>query len=480
MKKVPVFSHCLIFAAASACFSQWLIAGVPGAVPGVPGTVPGVGVPGAIPGGVPGMAVPGGVPGGAPGMVAPGGVPGGVPGAGGQQVQGLQNLNPQVKRVPIWDPARGPMPPMMAIQLLTGNGFTARSYYNGVPDLSSREASQVRTRDVIKRKLQTIKLPPMGQDGKGFDGMNMSAVLNLLEAEIKKYDPTGTGISLVINPYIDPGGAAISPTPVPGGGANGPAGPGDGMAIDPVTGLPLGGGAGPVGGAPAIDPITGLPLNTGVPGAAPGLPGVPGVGGVPGMGGGVPGLGGVPGMGGAPGMGMPGLGGMPGAGGGAAPSTAMQGAFDPEQVKVMNLGRGLPAMTVKQVLDVVAMSFDHPIQYVVMDHGVMFFQQDPQFANTVTRTFTLNLNTRSLAQLGIQTPQLGGGGGQGQGGGGQGPGGQGPGGQGTGGDYPGGDAGGEMMQKQKIRPFNSMGGYYSPQRFNSFSARPTPNPNFRR
>ena len=102
------------------------------------------------------------------------------------------------------------MPPMMAIQLLTGNGFTARSYYNGVPDLSSREASQVRTRDVIKRKLQTIKLPPMGQDGKGFDGMNMSVVLKTLEDEIKKFDPTGTGISLVINPYIDPGGAAIA------------------------------------------------------------------------------------------------------------------------------------------------------------------------------------------------------------------------------------------------------------------------------
>ena len=145
-------------------------------------------------------------------------------------------------------------------------------------------------------------------------------------------------------------------------------------------------------------------------------------------------------------------------------------------------------MTAKQVLDLIAMSFDHPIQYVVMDHGVMFFQQDPQFANTVTRTFTLNLNTRSLAQLGIQTPQLGGGGGQGQGGGqgggGQGPGGQGPGGQGPDGGYPGGDGGGdgggEMMQMQKIRPFNSMGGYYSPQRFNSFSARPKPNPNFRR
>jgi hypothetical protein len=136
-------------------------------------------------------------------------------------------------------------------------------------------------------------------------------------------------------------------------------------------------------------------------------------------------------------------------------------------------------MTAKQVLDVVAMSFDHPIQYVVMDHGVMFFQQDPQFANTVTRTFTLNLNTRSLAQLGIQTPQLGGGGGGG---------GQGQGGGGQGGGYPGGAEGSgpdegmgeEMMAIPKIRPFNSMGGYHSPQRFNSFSARPKPSPKFRR
>ena len=94
------------------------------------------------------MAVPGGVPGGLP-MAPDGGVPGlevCLVEAGGQQVQGLQNLSPQVKRVPIWDPAQcGPMPPMMAIQLLTGNGFTARSYYNGVPDLVSLKPAKCAT-----------------------------------------------------------------------------------------------------------------------------------------------------------------------------------------------------------------------------------------------------------------------------------------------------------------------------------------------
>ena len=110
-------------------------------------------------------------------------------------------------------------------------------------------------------------------------------------------------------------------------------------------------------------------------------------------------------------------GGMP-YGWGGAPSTAMQGTFDPSTVKINGLTGPLFNIRAKDLLDTIVMSFDHPIQYVVLDTGIMFFQQDPKFAGTVTRTFSLNLNSRSLAQLGIQTPQLGGGGGgQGQGGG---------------------------------------------------------------
>jgi hypothetical protein len=179
-------------------------------------------------------------------------------------------------------------------------------------------------------------------------------------------------------------------------------------------------------------------------------------------------------------------------GGGGAQSTAMKGAFDPEVVKINGLGSPMVNMTAKQILDIVTMSFDHPIQYVVLDQGIMFFQQNPKFAGTVTQTFQLNLNSRSLAQLGIQTPQLGGGGGQGNGsGGGQGNGsgggGQGngsggyPGGPGgSGGGYPGGPGsgggpgmgpepgmGGIEKNINRFRPFNSMGGY---QRLNSFTS----------
>ena len=448
------------------------------AVPGgVPGGVPGMAVPGGVPGGVPGMAVPGGV----PGMAVPGGVPGATPGAG---VVGQQSVTPPVIKRPGWTPAMGPMNPNAALALLMGNGFGAKSYYNGVPDLSAgANKREVRTRDVIKSKLLDIVIPKVDP----LHDVTMNEVVTRLQLLLRQSDPSGVGFNMVVNQFIDPGGAAIAPTPAPGGGAAGPAGPGGGMAIDPVTGLPIDGGGDPGGAAPQIDPVTGLPI-TGAPAGFPGgVPGVPGAGGgIPGMAG--PGLGGVPGMGGMPGMG----GGMPGMGGGEAPSTAMQGAFDPSTVKINGLTGPLFNIRAKDLLDTIVMSFDHPIQYVVLDTGIMFFQQDPKFAGTVTRTFSLNLNSRSLAQLGIQTPQLGqgGGGGQGQGGGqggGQGPGGYPGGADPSGGGYPEGGGSGEPQMAMpkyggypKMRPFNSMGGYYAPGNFNSFSARPQGFPNFRR
>ena len=471
MKKVPVFSHRLIFAAAAACFSQWLIAGVPGAVPGVPGTIPGVAVPGTIPGGVPG-----GVPGGIPGMTTPGAIPGGVPGGGGivippvsgQNGAGQVSLTPPVQQRPGWTPAMGPMRPDLALSLLIGNGFTAKAYYNGVPDLSERGAKKIRSRDMIKGKLRNLIIPKV----EPLHDLTMKEAMARLDTLFRESDPSKVGFNLAVNPFIDPGGAAVAPTnPNNGGGA---AGPGGGMTIDPVTGLPIGGDPTGGGASPQIDPVTGLPVAAPV-GGAPGLPGAPGgLPGVPGAPGGLPGMGvGLPGMGG----GLPGMGGgLPGAGGGA-PSSAMQGAFDPDQVKVNGLNSPMFNMTAKQILDVVAMAFDHPIQYVVLDQGIMFFQQDPKFAGTVTQTFRLNLNSRSLAQLGIQTPQLGQGGGGGQNGGqgngagqpGGGPGGAYPGGQGAGGGYPGGEDPGMEMQKYRarnnFRPFNSMGGY----RFNSIT-----------
>ena len=95
-------------------------------------------------------------------------------------------------------------------------------------------------------------------------------------------------------------------------------------------------------------------------------------------------------------------GGLPGMGG----SSPSAGAFDQTTVKVRGLKKGLLNMTAKQILDIVTMSFDSPIQYIVTDQGIMFLQQKPELAGTVTRGYQLNLNMRSLAMMGISTPQL--------------------------------------------------------------------------
>ena len=350
------------------------------------------------------------------------------------------------------------MTPDQALQILMSNGFMARPYYSGVPDavVIKTVDNRARMRAMINAKLSTMIVPKINP----LHDFTMAEAIESLENTFKKADPAGVGFRMYINPFVDPGGVPINTT---GGGANtggptGPAGPGGGQPmIDPNTGLPVGPG-GPMGGGTGgmIDPNTGLPVGGGgAPGGFPGggagpgmAPGLPGAGGgLPGAGGGLPGAGGgLPGMGG----GLPGMGG--GAPGGGATPT---GAFDPETVKLRGLTKEMNGMTAKQVLDIVCMSFDTPIQYVVTDQGLMFLQQRPELWGTVTRTFQMNLNSRTLNMMGVATPQLqapqGGGGqpgGQPGGGGPAQPGGQ-PGGfpgQGAGGGgqggYPGGGPGG--------------------------------------
>ena len=179
-------------------------------------------------------------------MAVPGGVPGGVPGATpGAGVVGQQSVTPPVIKRPGWTPAMGPMNPNAALALLMGNGFGAKSYYNGVPDLSAgANKREVRTRDVIKSKLLDIVIPKVDP----LHDVTMNEVITRLQLLLRQSDPSGVGFNMVVNQFIDPGGAAIAPTPAPGGGTAGPGGPGGGMAIDPVTGLPTGGGGDPTGG----------------------------------------------------------------------------------------------------------------------------------------------------------------------------------------------------------------------------------------
>ena len=176
---------------------------------------------------------------------------------------------------------------------------------------------------------------------------------------------------------------------------------------------------------------------------------------------------------------------MPGMGGGGR---APQGAFDPTVVKVRGLKKELVNLTAKQILDIFVMSLDSPIQYIVTDQGIMFLQQKAELVGTKTRMFQLNLNQRSLAMMGVETPQLsvptnGNGGGQNGNGSGQNGGGfgQNGGGQFGGGGLPvGGQPGVMQMRKttgggfgSSYRPFSNLNRFAPAtggnQRFNGFT-----------
>jgi hypothetical protein len=83
-----------------------------------------------------------------------------------------------------------------------------------------------------------------------------------------------------------------------------------------------------------------------------------------------------------------------------------------KQIKIRGLSVPLHNLTLKQVLDVCAMSFSQPMTYVVMDYGIMFMRKPEGQANQFFRTFTINpnrlnfrpLNPRRLTPFGGVTP----------------------------------------------------------------------------
>jgi hypothetical protein len=63
-----------------------------------------------------------------------------------------------------------------------------------------------------------------------------------------------------------------------------------------------------------------------------------------------------------------------------------------EQIKIRGLSVPLHNLSLKQVLDVCAMSFSQPMTYVVMDYGVVFIRKPEGQANQFLRTFILKPN----------------------------------------------------------------------------------------
>ena len=132
-------------------------------------------------------------------------------------------------------------------------------------------------------------------------------------------------------------------------------------------------------------------------------------------------------------VGVQGGGGNPG-----GPLGAMTIAFNPDDVKIVGLKEPLKGMTARQVLDAVTMSFDTPIQYFILDYGVVFTEKHDDQREFFSRKLRLNPGwDRSPLQPSIPS------GGGGVGGGAAGGGGTGGGaGGGAGGGMPGGIGGG--------------------------------------
>ena len=109
-------------------------------------------------------------------------------------------------------PIPGGQPPRMtpdqALQILMGNGFMARPYYNGVPDpvVVRQVDNRTRMRAMINAKLNSLVVPKIDQ----LWDFTMEEDIESLEAAFKKHEPEGVGFQLHINPYVDPGGKLLN------------------------------------------------------------------------------------------------------------------------------------------------------------------------------------------------------------------------------------------------------------------------------
>ena len=170
--------------------------------------------------------------------------------------------------------------------------------------------------------------------------------------------PGGIGI-------LPPIGRQTNSLPMIPGGLSGI--PPPNINIDPVTGIPLGGSSTistntqPVAGKPHgglhLNIII-IPVEKSVgPGRAARSGGVDPVTGLP-MGGGLPGSGGLPGVGG---------GGLPGVGGGVPESIY---GLDPTTVEVKGINSALQNLSAFSLLHILLNGLDYPVQCIIDRHGI--------------------------------------------------------------------------------------------------------------
>ena len=98
--------------------------------------------------------------------------------------------------------------PLKALRILKESGLIAKPHYNEIPDglAIGRASLSANNKVTHKEKLDTIVIPEV----KSLLGFTMAEAINLINTAIRENDPKGTGVALIINEYIDPGGEIIA------------------------------------------------------------------------------------------------------------------------------------------------------------------------------------------------------------------------------------------------------------------------------
>lgn len=178
---------------------------------------------------------------------------------------------------------------------------------------------------------------------KALEGYTMSEVIDFLNTRILENDPSRLGVTLIINPFLGTNS-----------GNNLVAGASTVPQIDPATGLPIVVASPQALPQPVIDPVTGLAVQTQ-----------------------------------------------------NAPPVASAGTaiFNPDDIKIIGLKNKIRGLTAFQVIEMITQSFDSPIQYIIMDYGVVFFSKPASQAGNFSRVFRVNSSIFNQNQTNLSPKQ---------------------------------------------------------------------------
>ena len=69
--------------------------------------------------------------------------------------------------------------------------------------------------------------------------------------------------------------------------------------------------------------------------------------------------------------------------------------FNPDDIKIIGLKNKLRNLNMLQLIEIITLSFDTPVQYVITNYGVVFFPLPADQAGQVSRMFRIKPNTLS-------------------------------------------------------------------------------------